>query len=120
MKSIVVLVVLGVAALAQTPDATYLEARAALQKKDFETAVKILRPLAEGGMARAQSTLGGMYASGLGVPQSYTDAVGWFQKSAAQGFAEGQVNMGLATGNGQGIAKNEAQGAVWFRKAADQ
>ncbi|HSR07867.1 MAG TPA: hypothetical protein VLM42_12005 [Bryobacteraceae bacterium] len=79
MKSIVVLVVLGAAALAQTPEATYLEARTALQKKDFEGAVKILRPLAEGGLARAQSTLGGMYASGLGVPQSYTEAVAWFQ-----------------------------------------
>ena len=93
MKSIVVLVALSAAAaLAQTPEATYLEARAALQKKDFEGAVKILRPLADGGMARAQSTLGGMYAAGLGVPQSYAEAVGWFQKSAAQGFAEGQTN----------------------------
>ncbi len=120
MKSIVALVVLGAAAFAQTPEATYLEARTALQKKDFEGAVKILRPLAEGGLARAQSTLGGMYASGLGVPQSYTEAVGWFQKSAAQGFAEGETNLGIAMGNGQGIAKNEEQAVTWFRKAADQ
>ena len=111
---------LGWAAFAQTPEAVYLDARSALQKKDFETAAKILRPLAEGGLARAQSTLGGMYASGLGVPQSYTDAVAWFQKSAAQGFPEGETNLGIALGNGQGIAKNEEQAAAWFRKAADQ
>ncbi len=121
MKSIVVLVALSAAAvLAQTPEATYLEARAALQKRDFDAAVKILRPLAEGGLARAQSTLGGMYASGLGVPQSYTEAVAWFQKAAAQGFAEGETNLGIAMGNGQGIAKNEEQAVMWFRKAADQ
>jgi TPR repeat protein len=121
MKSIVVLVaMLGAAVMAQTPEATYLEARAALQKRDFDAALKILRPLAEGGLARAQSTLGGMYASGLGVPQSYTEAVGWFQKSAAQGFAEGETNLGIATGNGQGIAKDEAKAAALFRKAADQ
>src|SRR2546430_310995 len=120
MKRIAVLMALGAAAFAQTPDATYQEARAALQKRDFATAAKILRPLAEGGMARAQSTLGGMYAAGLGVTQSYTEAVGWFQKSAAQGFAEGQTNMGIATGNGQGIAKDEVQAAVWFRKSAEQ
>jgi uncharacterized protein len=120
MKCIAVLMALGAVAFAQTPGATYQDARAALQKRDFVTAAKILGPLADGGMAQAQSTLGGMYAGGLGVPQSYTDAVGWFQKSAAQGFAEGQTNMGIATGSGQGIAKDEAQAAIWFRKSADQ
>src|SRR5579863_169638 len=120
MKSIVVMAVMGAALFAQTPEATSQEARAALQKKDFEGAMKILRPLAAGGSARAQSTLGGMYGAGLGVPQNFTEAVAWFQKSAAQGFAEGETNLGIATAGGQGIAKNDEQAAAWFRKAADQ
>src|SRR6266699_4484982 len=118
MKLLTVAIMLAGIVRAQEPK--YEDARAAIQKRDFETAARILRPLAEQGMARAQSTLGGLYAAGFGVPQNYTEAVTWFRKAAAQGFAEGQANLGIAYENGQGVPKSFADAAGWFRKSAEQ
>ena len=117
--TLVVMILLArVMAPAQT--ATYEDARAAIQKRDFATALRILRPLADQGVARAQSTLGGMYASGLGVARSYEQGVAWFQKAATQGFAEAQSNLGVAYATGQGITKNDTAALYWFRKSAEQ
>jgi uncharacterized protein len=41
----------------------------AANRGDYATAMRILRPLAENGKARAQNALGNMYANGLGAPQ---------------------------------------------------
>jgi hypothetical protein len=63
---------------AQTPPASpaaaasYQQARDAIAKRDYSSALAILKPLAEQGMARAQSTLGTMYAIGMGVPRNPT------------------------------------------------
>ena len=46
---------------------------------------KWLRKAADQDIAEAQSDLGLMYASGLGVPQDYVLAHMWFNLSAAQG-----------------------------------
>ncbi len=51
------------------------DAIAAQNKGDYATALRLLRPLAEGGNATAQYNLGGLYASGQGVPQNYAEAV---------------------------------------------
>ena len=48
---------------------------AAIGKGDYATALRLLRPLAEQGDAKAQISLGAMYAGGQGVAQDYREAV---------------------------------------------
>jgi len=61
------------------------DADAAVKKRDYATAVRIIRPLAEQGDAKAQYTLGVFYDNGLGVPQDRVTSYMWFDLSAAQG-----------------------------------
>ena len=61
------------------------DADAALKRRDYATAVRLNRPLAEQGNANAQCNLGTFYDNGLGVPQDKVRAYMWFSLSAAQG-----------------------------------
>jgi hypothetical protein len=70
--------------------------------------LRIFRPLAEEGNAKAQGNLGRLYALGQGVTQDYPEAVKWFRRSADQGEAFTQFNLGLSNA------------MKWYRKAADQ
>src|SRR4051794_25180579 len=51
---------------------------AAYHRKDYATAHRLWRPLAERGNAGAQSNLGVLYATGRGVPKSKELAYMWF------------------------------------------
>ena len=44
-----------------------------------------LRASAEAGDAEAQFILGGMYVTGVGVPQDDVEAVAWYRRAAEQG-----------------------------------
>lgn len=61
------------------------DADAAVKRRDYATAVRLIRPLAEQGNANAQYTLGVFYDNGLGVPQDQIRSYMWFDLSAAQG-----------------------------------
>jgi TPR repeat protein len=60
-------------------------AEAAIKRRDYTTAVRIIRPLAESGDATAQYNLGIFYDNGLGVPQDKISAYMWLSLAAAQG-----------------------------------
>ena len=60
-------ILLVLAACASAPG--YEAGLAAYERGDFETAIEILRPLADQGDGWAQILLGKAYASGNGVPQ---------------------------------------------------
>jgi len=62
----------------------------AYQAKDYATALKYWKPLAEQGIAQVQYNLGVMYKHGRGVAQSDTEAVKWSRKAANQGHAGAQ------------------------------
>jgi TPR repeat protein len=66
---VLALALFGVAAAGQLEDGV-----AAYQLGDYETAMQLLRPLAEQGNAEAQFTIGQMYENGQGVPQDFTQA----------------------------------------------
>jgi hypothetical protein len=51
------------------------DAAAAFEKRDFATAVSLLRPLADQGDAEAQMKLGFMYAAGEGIRRDYVEAL---------------------------------------------
>lgn len=61
------------------------DADAALKRRNYQTAVRLILPLAEQGNADAQYNLGVLYDNGLGVPQDKVRAYMWFNLSAAQG-----------------------------------
>src|SRR5512135_1758274 len=61
------------------------DANAAIKRRDYATALRFIRPLAEQGDANAQYNLGVFYDNGLGVPQDKVRAYMWFSLSAAQG-----------------------------------
>jgi TPR repeat protein len=78
------------------------------------------RPLAEAGIAIAQSELGRIYYYGSGVPQDYSEAQHWFQLAAEQDYPNAQVNLGAMYYYGQGMPQDFNKAEFWFRKAADQ
>ena len=63
--------------------------------------------------------LGLLYASGSGIPQSYTEAIGWFRKAAELGHPMAQDELGLMYYNGRSTLQDYAEAAKWFRKAAE-
>jgi uncharacterized protein len=61
------------------------DADSAIKRRDYATALRLIRPLAEQGDANAQYNLGVFYDNGLGVPQDKVRAYMWLNLSAAQG-----------------------------------
>ena len=117
------ILVVGVFALALFGGAMagpFEDGKAAYQSGDYETALRLWRPLADQGNAEAQAGLGWMYFHGQGVAQDYAQAVFWYREAADQGHVAAQANLGLMHEHGQGVAQDYAQAAAWYRKAADQ
>ena len=96
------------------------DADAAYDRGDYATTVRLLKPIAEQGNAKAQYNLGIMYDKGQGVPKDDTEAGKWFRKAAEQGNAFAQVNLGFKYAKGQGVPKDDTEAVKWFRKAAEQ
>ena len=74
-----------------------------------EDAVAAIRLVAEQGDAAEQNNLGGMYATGCGVPQDETEAVRWFRLAADQGFVAAQFNLGVGYETGRGVPQDEPE-----------
>lgn len=100
------------------------EAIAAVQRKDYPAAVRLLEPLAHAGNAQAQTRLGLLYYHGHGVRESDAEAQRWFERAARQGLAEAQYQLanlyafGLATVPADADASRLA--AQWYFEAARQ
>jgi TPR repeat protein len=94
------------------------DAVAAYVKGDNETAVRLLRPLAEQGDARAQYHLGTRYFTGSGEPQDYAEALKWFRLSADQGNPDGQGALGSMYYMGRGVPQDYVLAHMWFNLSA--
>lgn len=92
----------------------------AAARMDWHTAFNEFRPLAEQGDSNARVNLGNLYMRGLGVPQSYQDALHWYRLAAQQGNMTGQGKMALIYYHGLGVEPNHAEAIRWFTKAAHQ
>ncbi len=87
--------VLAVAAPAPAQAQDFQRGAAAWLIGDYETALSEWRPLAEAGIAEAQSWLGIMYANGQGVPQDYVQAHMWYSLAALRGDVQAKKNREL-------------------------
>lgn len=93
---------------------------AAYDQRNYDTALKLLRPLADQGIAAAQHRLGFMYSFGQGVSKDSAEAVKWYRKAADQGLAKSQHNLGYLYAKGDGVTRDSAESAKWYTKAAEQ
>jgi TPR repeat protein len=66
----------------------------ALEGGNYKIAMRLLRPLAVAGDARAQFRIGVMYVEGRGVPVDYSEAAGWLLQAADQGNTDAQLDFG--------------------------
>ena len=92
----------------------------AANRRDYATALRLLRPLAEQGNPQAQGLLGLMYEIGKVVPQDYTAAALWYREAAEHGDRQAQHNLAVMYANGRGVPHDEAESQRWYRKAAEQ
>ena len=110
-----------VAALVSSPPAradAFGDGVAAFLAGDYETALKIARPLAAQGDARAQDFLGEMYEDGDGVAQDYREALKWYRLGAHQGNSWAQVDLGKMHANGKGTPPDVVRAYMWFDVAS--
>ena len=96
------------------------DAAAAMQQRDYLTALRLYRSLAEQGDAEAQVVLGEVHAGGKILPKDDAEAVRWFRMAAEQGNARAQAHLGFMYVYGRGVPKDEALALEWTRKSADQ
>jgi len=105
--------------LSSAPTAADVDAAyAASRKGKYATALRLARPLAEQGNARAQSLLGSAYLNGRGVPHNDDEALRWFQLAADQGDADAQFQLGVMHDEGRSVSQDHAEAASWYARAA--
>lgn len=93
---------------------------AAMKNGDYESAYRLLLPLAEEGNAVAQDSIGTMLCEGLGVGMDELRAAIWYEKSADQGYAKAQYALGTMYVMGRGVEKDNQKGRSLIIKAAQQ
>jgi len=115
----------------------YKKALEAYYKRDFNSTLKLLKPLIDNEDPRAQYQLGVMYRYGKGVKEDYQASRKLFKKAfiTNQKIACGSYFLGMCQGKGNAEAQNdlgeahlrhhwaerdEDKAADWFKKAAAQ
>ena len=77
-----------------------------------------LRATAETGDAAAQFILGGMYVTGVGVPQDAAEAAAWYRRAAEQGHTRAQYNLGGMYAEGLSVPPDAVEALMWLTIAA--
>lgn len=83
-------------------------------------ALESLEKFAHDGLAAAQLELGFLYAKGIGLPQSFSNAAIWYVKAADQGVPNAQYNLGIMYYKGEGVDQDWTLATACFEKAASQ
>jgi TPR repeat protein len=129
------------AAVQSTPeDVVALEARSALERGDYTTALRLFHPLAdqgrtfvetmlgsmylntaEQGNAVAQSILGFIHATGTACsPPNLDEAIKWWHSAANQGEPHAQHHLGEAYGTGRGVPLDYVQAFKYLTLASQK
>jgi uncharacterized protein len=86
----------------------------AFTERDYATALRNWKPLAEQGEVEAQDNLGLMYEEGYGVLQDYAEAVRWYR------LAGSSNNLGRMYEQGHGVAQSYVKAHMWYNIAAEK
>ena len=120
LMTMMVTLMLCMAASAQNADKLYEQGKALYDAKNYTAAVPKLQAAAEKGHKKAQYRLGLCYDKGKGVEENDQKAVSWYAKSAAQDYAKALYQLGKCYKNGEGVAKDRKKAVELFTKAARQ
>jgi TPR repeat protein len=97
---------------------------AAVRKKDYYNAVRLLMPLAQAGNAQAQLQVGDLYYHGHGVKESDEEALRWYEQAARQGLSQAQFQAGNMYAYGLGTSAGDLdvdrKAALYYFEAARQ
>ena len=94
---------------------------AAYKKRNYEVAMKLLKPLAEEGNPVAQETVGRMVERGKTVKPDFHEALEWYQKAADQGDALAQAHVGRIYRTGFFNGRADFGNALrYYRMAAEK
>jgi TPR repeat protein len=88
--------------------------------RNFPKAIRHLNKSAGLGLGAAQSTLGMLYFTGIGVKKNSQMAIRWCSKGARLHSPLGMFYLGMAYSIGDGIDYNEDIAGRWLRAAADR
>ncbi len=86
--------------------------------KDYAAAAALAKVAAERNDPVGQFNLGVLYQKGSGVPQSYKEAVSWYEKAAKQKHARAMNNLGYMAQLGLGSPADPVAAHKWFNLAA--
>lgn len=98
---------------------TYYVGRGGVEQ-DFSEAARWYEKLAKQGDARAQTSLGLMYARGYGVAKNMDTARRWWSFAASQNDPGAQYNLGVIYSKGEGVGQDYPQAAQWLDRAAQR
>jgi TPR repeat protein len=87
---VVASIILGVSGATAGP---WEDGMVAYNRGDYVPAMKLFRPLAQAGNAKAQNVLGVMYHKGEGVARSPGRAFMWFSLAAKKGDASAKASL---------------------------
>ena len=100
---------------------------AAFEKHDFNTAVRLIEPLAEQGNIEAEYFMGTFYMYGHGVAMDPPQATVWFKRAyghwetqARAGSPGAMVELAGMLTTGLGVPRDDKAAVEWLRKAADK
>jgi uncharacterized protein len=88
--------------------------------QNFGEAAVWYEKLAKQGDARAQTSLGLMYARGYGVEKNMETARRWWSFAAAQNDPGAQFNLGVIYSRGDGVQQDYPQAVQWLDRAAQR
>jgi len=89
-------------------------------EQDFKEAAIWYEKLAKQGDARAQTSLGLMYARGYGVAKNLDTARKWWSFAAAQNDPGAQFNLGVIYSGGEGVEPDYPQAVQWLNRASQR
>jgi hypothetical protein len=86
---------------------------------DSKVAYRWYLAAAEQGDPRGMGNVGAMYALGLGVDQSYSEAMKYYQKAVALGNGKAALNLGRMYEFGEGIPPDLERAKQLYRQAVE-
>jgi TPR repeat protein len=119
LMTIILALVLSVAAGAQNAKTLYEEGKAFYDAEQYDKAVPKLRAAADKGHRKAQYRLGMCYKEGYSVEKDRKKAFDLFLKSAKQDYAKAQYQLGRAYLKGKGVAADQTKAKTWLKKAVN-
>ena len=90
-----------------------------LRAGEYQKALVLFRPLADGGNPFAQRNLGIMYLMGDGVPRDFEKSRAWLEKAAGQGQVPAMVVLSNMYRGSEGHPRDARQAARWLEQAAN-